>query len=144
MRHLVSLLFFITLGAYLTATAGDVIQITCTAQGYPPPSVTWRNNGKILAMTSASLNSRQAHRVTSSLTHLIYAVKGVEDYLCVATNKRGQDQGVIKITTKAKATESGKGPTTNTQDDPNKVPIIIGITSGKQLFPYLFFTWAPF
>ncbi len=126
----------ITEGVQLTATEGDSIQITCTAQGYPSPSVTWSSDGRLLAKTS--LDRTTGHRIKSSLTHLIYAVKGVRTYLCTGENERGRDQGIITVTTKEKSTTNiGKEQKGKEKEDSSKVPIIIGIISGARFFSLL-------
>eukprot|EP00794_Sanderia_malayensis_P004676 gene4676-5286_t len=121
----------ITEGVQLTATEGDSTQITCTAQGYPLPSITWSTDGHLLAKTSLG-SSPSGHGVKASLTQLIRATKGVKMYVCTAENQIGRDQALITITTHGKKStivknDAGKQ---KQQENNSKVPIIIGIISG--------------
>ena len=83
-------------GRELSATEGESIHITCEAQGYPPPSVSWHSEGRLLGKTLVP-SKTDMRRIKSNLVHPFTAVKGVKLYTCIAENDRGKDTEVIII-----------------------------------------------
>ena len=119
-------------GAQIT-TSDAMIEITCEAQGFPPPIVEWSSNDRVLAKTSYGSTTNGQHKIKSILTHLIYSVEGVKSYKCTGQNKLGSATATVKVTTTKKklVLEANKNKYKSSQDYANNtIPIIIAVISG--------------
>ena len=85
----------LTIGATLTALAGSRVQLSCPADGFPKPSISWQRNGEALETSDESGDSLV-------ITKLRVGDQGI--YTCTATNVFGFDSSSSSYTVLGKAT----------------------------------------
>ena len=74
-----------TAGSVLTVLSGSSIVITCSAEGFPTPSVAWTKGEQLI------------HK-SDELTIVNATKSDTGDYLCTAMSETGSDQESTKIT----------------------------------------------
>ncbi|XP_037073178.1 lachesin-like [Pollicipes pollicipes] len=67
---------------------GDSARLTCTARGYPPPTITWRReDGQPIYVLGDFRNGQKVRQVTGSTLNLTRATRRqMGAYLCIARN----------------------------------------------------------
>ena len=103
-------LISITTGAVVTVPKGVVIKIRCEADGVPPPKITWfrRHPGVSDDFLVSRTNKLRKYQPVFSTSHTkimedttlsISSSKVLEaaEYMCVATNVAGRDEGTTRI-----------------------------------------------
>lgn len=81
----------------LTVTEGDEVKVTCTASGFPSPSVRWVEDSSV-----ATFNYDRAseHFNQAFLEFYRVSLQNGKAYKCVATNEAGTDERYIVLDVK--------------------------------------------
>ena len=77
---------------------GDAVTVTCTAWGYPPPTIFWTINSSYVS-TSLQMDTLGANSTTSNLMIGMFNRTYSGVYVCNATNLVGQDKSQAGIVT---------------------------------------------
>jgi len=119
-------------GRELTVNFGEKVELSCEAEGYPPPKVEWRSDGVVLAKNTVD-SDKKSHSIKSKLILVIPKVKGEKVYICIADNTQGQHQEKITIKT-SRNQPSTAAPRTRLHISPKKnvfsTEVIIMIVAG--------------
>ena len=70
----------------VTATQNKRAQLSCTAQGIPKPTITWKRKQSRQIVRTGITNSNTGNRVTSSVTISRVQAWQAGVYICTATN----------------------------------------------------------
>ena len=89
----------------VTVIVGSPLTLSCTSQGSPPDTFTWRkDSGPIVQSTSITTVT---HTNTSAVFHTDYSMNSVTTsdsgtYTCTVTNPIGSDSETITVICKSK------------------------------------------
>ena len=85
----------------VTAIIGSSLTLSCTSQGSPPDTFTWRKNNDPTVLQSTSITALN-YTNTSAVFHADYSIDSVTTsdngtYTCTVTNPIGSDSTTITV-----------------------------------------------
>ena len=89
------------LSSTVTVTVGDPLTLSCTSQGSPPDTFTWRKDNDPTVLQSTSItavnytNTRTVFRADYSINSFTTSDSGT--YTCIVTNPIGSDNATITV-----------------------------------------------
>ena len=89
----------------MTINAGDPLTLSCTSQGSPPDTFTWRkDNSTVLQSTTTPVNYNNNNSAVFRADYFIDSVTISDSgtYTCTVTNPIGNDSATITVTVTSK------------------------------------------
>ena len=88
----------------VTVNVGDSLTLSCTSQGSPPDTFTWRKDNGPTVLQSTSITAVD-HTSTSAVFRADYSIDSVTTsdsgtYTCTVTNPIGSDSATITVACK--------------------------------------------
>ena len=90
----------------MTINVGDPLMLSCTSQGSPPDTFTWRKDNDPTVPLSTSITAVD-HTSTSAVFHANYSINNVTTsdsgtYTCTVTNPIGSNSATITVVVTSK------------------------------------------